>query len=120
MYSFVVTAGEHFEKLKLMHDNMEKQYEDLGKYFVFDPKKMSPEEFFGDLNNFRNMFQVSTRPAVDWKYDLYLIWFLYFVSWTYCEQIISALLCDPIQCIVGYCYKYTVLLMTGFVVQAHT
>ncbi|XP_042593653.1 LOW QUALITY PROTEIN: protein diaphanous homolog 1-like [Cyprinus carpio] len=54
---FVATASEQFEKLKLMHQNMEKQYEDLAKYFVFDHKKMSPEEFFGDLNNFRNMFQ---------------------------------------------------------------
>ncbi|XP_062846896.1 protein diaphanous homolog 1-like [Trichomycterus rosablanca] len=41
----------------MMHSNMEKQYEDLGKYFVFDPKKMTPEELFGDLNNFKNMFQ---------------------------------------------------------------
>lgn len=57
MTSFVATAREQFEKLKLMHGNMEKQYEDLGKYFVFDPKKMGPEELFGDLNNFRNMFQ---------------------------------------------------------------
>uniref|UniRef100_A0A672S9N7 Diaphanous related formin 1 n=2 Tax=Sinocyclocheilus grahami TaxID=75366 RepID=A0A672S9N7_SINGR len=61
MTSFVVTAQEQFVKLKLMHENMEKQYEDLGKYFVFDPKKMSPEEFFGDLNNFRNMFQQAAK-----------------------------------------------------------
>ncbi|XP_043112945.1 protein diaphanous homolog 1 isoform X2 [Puntigrus tetrazona] len=61
MTSFVATAGEQFEKLKLMHENMEKQYEDLAKYFVFDPKKMSPEEFFGDLNNFRNMFQQAVK-----------------------------------------------------------
>lgn len=54
----MATAREQFEKLQLMHSNMEKQYEDLGKYFVFDPKKMSPEELFGDLNDFRNMFQV--------------------------------------------------------------
>lgn len=60
-YSFVATAREQFEKLQLMHSNMEKQYEDLGKYFVFDPKKMSPEELFGDLNNFKNMFQVRTQ-----------------------------------------------------------
>ncbi|XP_051514390.1 protein diaphanous homolog 1-like isoform X2 [Myxocyprinus asiaticus] len=61
MTSFVSTAREQFEKLKLMHENMEKQYEDLGKYFVFNPKKMSPEEFFGDLNNFRNMFQQAVK-----------------------------------------------------------
>ncbi|XP_016131923.1 protein diaphanous homolog 1-like [Sinocyclocheilus grahami] len=64
MTSFVATAGEQFEKLKLMHENMEKQYEDLGEYFVFDPKKMSPEEFFGDLNNFRNMFQVDDETGI--------------------------------------------------------
>ena len=57
-HSFVATAREQFEKLELMHNNMQKQYEDLGKYFVFDPKKITPEELFGDLNNFRNMFQV--------------------------------------------------------------
>uniref|UniRef100_A0A672SAL5 Diaphanous related formin 1 n=1 Tax=Sinocyclocheilus grahami TaxID=75366 RepID=A0A672SAL5_SINGR len=55
------SSREQFVKLKLMHENMEKQYEDLGKYFVFDPKKMSPEEFFGDLNNFRNMFQQAAK-----------------------------------------------------------
>uniref|UniRef100_A0AAR2JCZ5 Diaphanous related formin 1 n=1 Tax=Pygocentrus nattereri TaxID=42514 RepID=A0AAR2JCZ5_PYGNA len=54
---FVATAREQFEKLELMHNNMQKQYEDLGKYFVFDPKKITPEELFSDLNNFRNMFQ---------------------------------------------------------------
>ncbi|KAK3558541.1 hypothetical protein QTP86_019009, partial [Hemibagrus guttatus] len=53
----LVIVLEQFEKLQLMHSNMEKQYEDLGKYYVFDPKKMSPEELFGDLNNFKNMFQ---------------------------------------------------------------
>ncbi|XP_073778545.1 protein diaphanous homolog 1 isoform X2 [Danio rerio] len=61
MTSFVSTARENFEKLQLLHENMEKQYEDLGKYFVFDPKKMTPEEFFGDLNNFRTMFQQAVK-----------------------------------------------------------
>lgn len=60
----MATAREQFEKLQLMHSNMEKQYEDLGKYFVFDPKKISPEELFGDLNNFRNMFQVRSEVMV--------------------------------------------------------
>lgn len=57
-YVFVGTANEQFEKLDLLHKNMEKQYTDLGEYFVFDPRKMSVEEFFGDLNTFKNMFQV--------------------------------------------------------------
>lgn len=60
-HSFVGSAREQYEKLDMMHKNMEKQYSDLGDYFVFDPRKISVEEFFGDLNNFKNMFQVSVR-----------------------------------------------------------
>ncbi len=52
------TAQEQYEKLDLLHKNMDKQYNDLGEYFVFDPRKISVEEFFGDLNTFKNMFQV--------------------------------------------------------------
>lgn len=57
-HSFVAYAQEQYEKLDGMHKNMEKQYTELGDYFVFDPRKMSVEEFFGDLHNFTNMFQV--------------------------------------------------------------
>ncbi|XP_071382511.1 protein diaphanous homolog 1-like [Centroberyx affinis] len=61
MSSFVGTAREQYEKLDLMHKNMEKQYSDLGDYFVFDPRKISVEEFFGDLNTFKNMFQQAVK-----------------------------------------------------------
>lgn len=61
MSSFVSHAQEQYEKLDLMHKNMEKQYSDLGDYFVFDPKKISVEELFGDLNNFKNMFQQAVK-----------------------------------------------------------
>ncbi|XP_078116740.1 protein diaphanous homolog 1 isoform X2 [Sander vitreus] len=61
MTIFVGTANEQFEKLDLLHKNMEKQYTDLGEYFVFDPRKMSVEEFFGDLNTFKNMFQQAVK-----------------------------------------------------------
>ncbi|KAM4586804.1 protein diaphanous homolog 1 [Fundulus diaphanus] len=57
MSSFVSHAQEQYEKLDMLHKNMEKQYTDLGEYFVFDPRKISVEEFFGDLSNFKNMFQ---------------------------------------------------------------
>ncbi|XP_021176823.2 protein diaphanous homolog 1 isoform X2 [Fundulus heteroclitus] len=57
MSSFVSHAQEQYEKLDMLHKNMEKQYADLGEYFVFDPRKISVEEFFGDLSNFKNMFQ---------------------------------------------------------------
>ncbi|XP_041710044.1 protein diaphanous homolog 1 isoform X2 [Coregonus clupeaformis] len=61
MTSFVGSAREQYEKLDMMHKNMEKQYSDLGDYFVFDPRKISVEEFFGDLNNFKNMFQQAVK-----------------------------------------------------------
>uniref|UniRef100_A0AAZ3PXK2 Diaphanous related formin 1 n=1 Tax=Oncorhynchus tshawytscha TaxID=74940 RepID=A0AAZ3PXK2_ONCTS len=57
-------AKEQHEKLDMMHKNMEKQYSDLGNYFVFDPRKISVEEFFGDLNNFKNMFQQAVKENV--------------------------------------------------------
>lgn len=60
----MLTAQEQYEKLDLMHKNMEKQYTDLGDFFVFDPRKVSVEEFFGDLNTFKNMFQVSDHVQV--------------------------------------------------------
>lgn len=59
--SFVVTAQEQYEKLDLMYKNMEKQYTDLGDFFVFDPRKVSVEDFFGDLNTFKNMFQQAVK-----------------------------------------------------------
>uniref|UniRef100_A0A8C4NV64 Diaphanous related formin 1 n=1 Tax=Dicentrarchus labrax TaxID=13489 RepID=A0A8C4NV64_DICLA len=58
---FVGSAHEQYEKLDLLHKNMEKQYSDLGDYFVFDPRKISVEEFFGDLNTFKNMFQQAVK-----------------------------------------------------------
>ncbi|XP_008325243.1 protein diaphanous homolog 1 isoform X1 [Cynoglossus semilaevis] len=61
MSSFVVSAREQYEKLDLMHKHMEKQYIELGEYFVFNPKKISVEDLFGDLNTFKNMFQQAVK-----------------------------------------------------------
>ncbi|XP_028315683.1 protein diaphanous homolog 1 isoform X2 [Gouania willdenowi] len=61
MSSFVTSAREQYAKLELMHNNMEKQFSDLGEYFVFDPRKMSVEEVYGDLNTFINMFQQAVK-----------------------------------------------------------
>lgn len=52
-------AQEQYNKLRMMHSNMETLYKELGEYFLFDPKKVPVEEFFMDLHNFRNMFVVS-------------------------------------------------------------
>ncbi|XP_044772663.1 protein diaphanous homolog 1 [Neomonachus schauinslandi] len=56
MTSFVRAAQEQYNRLRMMHCNMETLYKELGEYFLFDPKKVSVEEFFMDLHNFKNMF----------------------------------------------------------------
>ncbi|KAM5214044.1 protein diaphanous homolog 1 [Hipposideros larvatus] len=56
MTSFVKDAQEQYNKLRMMHSNMETLYKELGEYFLFDPKKLSVEEFFMDLHNFKTMF----------------------------------------------------------------
>nr|XP_036873161.1 protein diaphanous homolog 1-like [Manis javanica] len=56
MTSFVKDAQEQYDKLRMTHSHMETLYKELGQYFLFDPKKVSVEEFFMDLHNFTNMF----------------------------------------------------------------
>ncbi|XP_070602999.1 protein diaphanous homolog 1 isoform X2 [Erythrolamprus reginae] len=56
MTSFVKGAQEQYEKLRMMHANMENLYKELGQYFLFDTNKISIEEFFTNLRNFKNMF----------------------------------------------------------------
>ncbi|XP_078267132.1 protein diaphanous homolog 1-like [Rhinoraja longicauda] len=59
MTSFITGAREQFDKLSDIHKTMEEDFEELGRYFVFDSKKISVEEFFGDLSNFKSMFSQS-------------------------------------------------------------
>ncbi|XP_053321551.1 protein diaphanous homolog 1 [Spea bombifrons] len=56
MSVFVKDAQEQYTKLRMMHANMESLFKELGDYFVFDPQKVTIEEFFLELHNFRNMF----------------------------------------------------------------
>uniref|UniRef100_A0A8C5GWM9 Protein diaphanous homolog 3-like n=1 Tax=Gouania willdenowi TaxID=441366 RepID=A0A8C5GWM9_GOUWI len=45
-----------YDKLVIMHNNMETMYQNVLEYFAIDPKKTSVEELFTDLSNFRSMF----------------------------------------------------------------
>lgn len=45
--------------LKQQFELMDKRYEELSKYFCFDRKKTSMEEFFGDLATFLREFEVN-------------------------------------------------------------
>uniref|UniRef100_A0A669DXP1 Diaphanous-related formin 3 n=1 Tax=Oreochromis niloticus TaxID=8128 RepID=A0A669DXP1_ORENI len=51
-----IVAREQYDKLVIMHGNMETLYQNLLEYFAIDPKKTSVEELFTDLSNFRSMF----------------------------------------------------------------
>ncbi|XP_072266585.1 protein diaphanous homolog 3 [Pyxicephalus adspersus] len=64
MSSFVVTAREQYKKLSRMFENMEKLYRSLMEFYVLDAKKVSVEEFFTDLNNFRTMFLQATKENI--------------------------------------------------------
>ncbi|XP_061542679.1 protein diaphanous homolog 2 isoform X4 [Phycodurus eques] len=56
MFGFCKHSREQYEKLSIMHKNMQKLYENTGSYFAFDPQVLSVEDFFGDLSNFRILF----------------------------------------------------------------
>ncbi|KAG5851829.1 hypothetical protein ANANG_G00055950 [Anguilla anguilla] len=56
MSGFSKQSREQYEKLSIMHKNMQKLYEGLGSYFAFDPHSVSIEDFFGDLASFRTLF----------------------------------------------------------------
>ena len=58
-HSFSTVAREQYDKLVIMHSNMETLYHNMLEYFAVDPKKTSVEELFTDLSNFRAMFTVS-------------------------------------------------------------
>ncbi|XP_066571111.1 protein diaphanous homolog 2 isoform X4 [Amia ocellicauda] len=56
MSGFSKHSREQYEKLSIMHKNMQKLYESLGSYFAFDPHTVSIEDFFIELANFRTLF----------------------------------------------------------------
>ena len=51
-------ALQEFKSLKQQSELMDQRFEELSKYFCFDRKKMSMEEFFGDLTTFFKDFEV--------------------------------------------------------------
>ncbi|XP_069323289.1 protein diaphanous homolog 3 isoform X3 [Eulemur rufifrons] len=64
MSSFVISAKEQYEKLAKLHENMEKLYQSIMGYYAIDVKKVSVEDFFTDLNNFRNTFMQAIKENI--------------------------------------------------------
>ena len=56
---FLSEAENRLKKLQEQYDLMEKKFDELAKYYCFDRKKVSMEEFFGDLSSFSKDFDVS-------------------------------------------------------------
>ncbi|XP_029792495.1 protein diaphanous homolog 3 isoform X2 [Suricata suricatta] len=64
MSSFVISAKEQYEKLLKLHENMEKLYQSVMGYYAIDVKKVSVEDFFNDLNNFRTTFMQARKENI--------------------------------------------------------
>uniref|UniRef100_A0A8C9DQD3 Diaphanous related formin 3 n=1 Tax=Prolemur simus TaxID=1328070 RepID=A0A8C9DQD3_PROSS len=64
MSSFVINAKEQYEKLAKLHENMEKLYQSIMGYYAIDVKKVSVEDFFTDLNNFRTTFMQAIKENI--------------------------------------------------------
>ncbi len=61
---FLGTAESRVNKLQEQHALMEKKFDELAKFYCFDRKKVSMDEFFGDMNSFCKDFEVSGREGV--------------------------------------------------------
>ncbi|KAL6032506.1 hypothetical protein STEG23_015519, partial [Scotinomys teguina] len=53
---FVQSSKEQYEKLSKLLNNMTQLYQSAMAYYAVDMKKVSVEDFFNDLNNFRTTF----------------------------------------------------------------
>ncbi|KFO27904.1 Protein diaphanous like protein 3 [Fukomys damarensis] len=60
-FCFVKSAKEQYEKLSKLLGNMEKLYQSIMEYYALDVKKVSVEDFFTDLNNFRTTFMQAIK-----------------------------------------------------------
>jgi len=58
LHQFLNTAKEQFEVLEGMYKKMTTMFQNTAKYFAFDPKKYTMEEFFTDLKTFIESFNV--------------------------------------------------------------
>ncbi|GFN88166.1 diaphanous-related formin [Plakobranchus ocellatus] len=60
-FSCAAEAKDQHELLEAMYTKLEKLFQALAKYFAFDIKKYSMEEFFGDLKTFKEGLQKALK-----------------------------------------------------------
>jgi diaphanous 2 len=58
-HDFISSAKEQYSVLHGMQKKMALLYKDMGKFYAFDIKKYTMEEFFQDLKTFKDSFSVS-------------------------------------------------------------
>jgi len=71
-HQFVNTAKDQLEVLEGMYKKMTTMFQDTAKYFAFDPKKYTMEEFFSDLKAFIENFNVCIICIFFFKKSTYL------------------------------------------------
>ncbi|XP_073899387.1 protein diaphanous homolog 3 isoform X3 [Castor canadensis] len=64
MSSFVISAKVQHEKLSKLLENMERLYQSIMEYYAIDVKKVSVEDFFSDLSNFRTTFMQAIKENI--------------------------------------------------------
>ena len=58
VYTFLGSAKEQFEVLNTMYSQMDSIFKEIGKFYAFDPKKYTMEDFFADIKVFKDGFVV--------------------------------------------------------------
>jgi hypothetical protein len=58
-YEFYDGAQDQVNVLEEMHKNMATMFKEVLLFFCMDPKKVSMEDFFGDLKTFRDQYMVN-------------------------------------------------------------
>nr|AOV18876.1 diaphanous-related formin 2 [Peregriana peregra] len=61
MKDFLKDAQQQYDVLSTMFKKLETLFEATAKYFAFDPKKYTMEEFFGDLKTFKDSLQKALK-----------------------------------------------------------
>ena len=65
-------AEKEAANLQQQLELMDKKFDELAKYFAFDRKKISIEEFFGDLSGFIKDFEVHSALSLSLSLSLIL------------------------------------------------
>ena len=58
MEPFLNQAQNEYNVVETLFNNMKNEWENITKYFAFDPKKYQMEQFFADMKTFKDQYEV--------------------------------------------------------------